>query len=449
MRPLSQLILLTSLISSVTAYAVPFSDLKFKRQGRESIALVKATNQPYSGVATANFDNGNKDAEAHYVNGHLHGARYFWFENGQLEREEYFLNGKKHGPSYLWFEDGRLKEQHHWLNGEEHGTTQTWALNSRNKDADGNPSYQPSYRTDYQFGRQSGESLRWENGATAMKTRYVNGNRSGEFISYRVENKKPYLETEEKYLNREEQGLTRKYFPNGTLKQEYFETTGDLEGLSLVYLLNDNNESILDLRGFYHNDERRGMAQEFKDGTLIAERSYRDGITYGLFHLFSPQGNLNRFYATETGKQIEIQPNANQRTSESYQVERRFDGWQLQWFSNGKIASQTDFEQGSQTPFQNEWYDNGQQKYQVIQGNQDDLYIENQWYKNGQIKSNVTFRMSSDDYGFVQHGEEKQWYSNGQLKLATSYKNGEQVGNRRTWLDDGTLYSESEQEMGN
>ena len=452
MRPLSHLILLTSLISSVAAYAVPFSDLKFKRQGKESIALVKATQLPYSGMASANFENGNKDAEAHYIDGHLHGARYFWFENGQLEREEYYLHGKKHGPSYLWFEDGRLKEESHWLDGKEHGTTQSWDQNSRNKDANGNPSYEPSSRIEYQFGQRSGEIHQWEYGETSMKARYVNGNRNGEYISYRIDNKKAYLESEEKYLNREKRGLVRKYFPNNTLKQEYFELNGDLEGLSLVYKLNSKSETVLDLRGFYHNDKRRGLAQEFNDGALIAERSYREGRTHGLFHLFSQQGNLNRFYATETGKQIDWFPGTNNREAESYQFDRQFDGWQLRWFKTGTLANKTDYEQGDPSPFQTEWYDNGQKKYQVIQGETKDIFIEKQWYENGQIKSNITYRMGINDYEPVQHGDETQWYRNGQMKLTASYQSGEPIGKSQAWLDDGTLYSEqrhSKQEMGN
>lgn len=435
------------LLFSATSQAVPFSDLEFKRQGREHIALAEATKMPYTGVATSYHDNGNKQAEA------------------------YYLNGSRHGPSFYWFEDGRLQEETHWLDGKKHGIEHKFSQNEYKKDSHGQVVYYPTSRLGYQYGIENGEHTRWYGGHRYIEATMINGKMSGNHTRWAQDkNDQDYVSYEETYLNDKKMGLNRYYFPDGRLKSETFYNADSREGLFVEYELGESLLIQSTEMAFFLGDKLQGIRQFYIDGMLRTVRSYRADEYYGFEHLFSHEGMLNRVDVTETGKQVTYYKNSNIRQAERNKIEGYTNELQYYWFKSGGLDKIRQFELGKLSEPVTEWYENGAKKYHISHGQQAGEYLENEWYdngqlrrqglkgehgklgthkawyKSGQLKSEITYSLINKGryINSVKHGNETQWYSNGQVKIKMTYHEGEAVGTRRTWLDDGTLYSEKE-----
>ncbi|WP_434998984.1 toxin-antitoxin system YwqK family antitoxin [Vibrio scophthalmi] len=439
-----------TLFLSPPSLAVPFSDLAFKRQGRDSIALVKSTNAPYTGVATSYHENGKKRAES------------------------YYLNGNRHGPSYRWFEDGRLEEQTHWLDGKQHGVEQTFDQDRYEKDSNGQALYYPKGRFDYQYGAETGEQVSWRYGHRYDEITMINGHENGMKIRWAQDkNEQNYLEKSEHYLDGKKIGLSRDYFYDGRLKQEAFFDNGSKNGLDIEYDLNDAGSAYLSYIQFRLDGDRLSTSlKHSKNGALVI-RTYRNDKSFGFVHQLAKKGVLLMLSVTGTGKDILYNEDTNIRSSEENKIQGYSDKLQYYWFKSGSLQTVRQYEAGKLSEPMTEWYENGRKKFQISYGEQPDEYLESEWYdngqlrqqgikgdrgklgthkawyKSGQLKSEIEYSLVKQGRSLysVKHGKETQWYSNGQLKIEMTYYKDRAVGTRRTWLDDGTLYSEKEMDM--
>jgi len=78
------------------------------------------------GLYTLWFPNGQKQYEATYVDGRLHGTERQWHENGRLRVEQHYDHGLRHGPRYDWSASGQLRKEEHYDQDQPHGTWSIW-----------------------------------------------------------------------------------------------------------------------------------------------------------------------------------------------------------------------------------------------------------------------------------------------------------------------------------
>jgi hypothetical protein len=95
-----------------------------------------------NGLYTRWHTNGQKEYEAHFVNGRKNGTTYRWHRNGQLWMEENYDHGKKEGASTTWDDKGRKRKIERYTAGKPDGVWTVW-------DADGEVEWQ----TEFDHGR--------------------------------------------------------------------------------------------------------------------------------------------------------------------------------------------------------------------------------------------------------------------------------------------------------
>ncbi|MBN1512333.1 MAG: toxin-antitoxin system YwqK family antitoxin [Phycisphaerae bacterium] len=78
------------------------------------------------GLYTLWFPTGQKQYEATYVDGRLHGTERQWHENGRLRVEQHYDHGLRHGPRYDWSASGQLRKEEHYDQDQPHGTWFIW-----------------------------------------------------------------------------------------------------------------------------------------------------------------------------------------------------------------------------------------------------------------------------------------------------------------------------------
>ena len=89
-----------------------------------------------------------------------------------------------------------------------------------------------------------------------------------------------------------------------------------------------------------------------------------------------------------------------------------------------------------------EWYSNGQIRCEHNYENGELHGICKRWYNNGQIRYEHNYKNGKE------HGICKGWYSNGQIKFKYNYKNGKEHGICREWYENGKIYREYIYENG-
>lgn len=79
------------------------------------------------------FDNGNKEYEATYRHGKLHGTERAWHRNGKLWSQNHYEDGLRHGTFLAWDEEGRKRKQEEYRYDKPHGEWVVWDKEGRVK----------------------------------------------------------------------------------------------------------------------------------------------------------------------------------------------------------------------------------------------------------------------------------------------------------------------------
>lgn len=125
--------------------------------------------QPFSGVITATYANGQLQTKTEYARGREHGTSSMWYEGGQLLWQREYRNGKKHGEHKGWWPNGARKFVYHFADGEHEGEASEWYANG--------PLAQ---RNQYLHGQEVGLQQAWrENGKLYANYLVKNGKRYG------------------------------------------------------------------------------------------------------------------------------------------------------------------------------------------------------------------------------------------------------------------------------
>lgn len=78
---------------------------------RDGVAYVAATNELFSGVVTANHENGQLRSRVNFVDGKKLGVEERFYANGQLEARISYFDGRLGGLVETFDENGELVEQ--------------------------------------------------------------------------------------------------------------------------------------------------------------------------------------------------------------------------------------------------------------------------------------------------------------------------------------------------
>jgi hypothetical protein len=73
---------------------------------------------PFTGIALEVFENGNPQAEAHFLEGQKDGMERFWYLNGKLKEEGQWFDNRANGLMRSWDEEGKLLKAVRYKNGE-------------------------------------------------------------------------------------------------------------------------------------------------------------------------------------------------------------------------------------------------------------------------------------------------------------------------------------------
>ncbi len=79
--------------------------------------LVEGLPKSIQGDLTLWYENGQKNMEAHYKDGHKDGLLTSWHSNGQKELEQYYINGKENGYAVYWNEYGKKTLEIYFIEG--------------------------------------------------------------------------------------------------------------------------------------------------------------------------------------------------------------------------------------------------------------------------------------------------------------------------------------------
>lgn len=94
---------------------------------------VENTKNIKNGPYTEYYENGQKRAEGHYVDGVQEGYWAWWYEDGKPWAERNFVNGKENGKSTSWYKSGQKKFSGQYLNGKQSGEWTWWHENGKFK----------------------------------------------------------------------------------------------------------------------------------------------------------------------------------------------------------------------------------------------------------------------------------------------------------------------------
>ena len=86
-----------------------------------------------SGLWITWYDNGKKESEGYYENGHKSGLWKSWHNTGQLWKEGYYVFDKKEGTWLYWYLNGNNQELKTYRNGKLDGPIKQWYSNGQKK----------------------------------------------------------------------------------------------------------------------------------------------------------------------------------------------------------------------------------------------------------------------------------------------------------------------------
>lgn len=109
------------------AISIEASDVQLRL--REGMMYYQGT--PFTGIATAHYQNGKPARETIYRNGKEDGLMRGWYPDGSKAEERLFVEGHKEGLHKGWWPDGKLKFEYRFNNDEHDGTAKQWFADGR------------------------------------------------------------------------------------------------------------------------------------------------------------------------------------------------------------------------------------------------------------------------------------------------------------------------------
>jgi antitoxin component YwqK of YwqJK toxin-antitoxin module len=109
--------LLSGCFGSITKEKTNTIDVE-QRQVRDGTVYEANDPEPYTGVVTSFYENGQIATEEVYVDGKKQGKSLGWHENGQQKLEVNYVDGKEQGMAITWDKNGQKTLELNFLDGE-------------------------------------------------------------------------------------------------------------------------------------------------------------------------------------------------------------------------------------------------------------------------------------------------------------------------------------------
>lgn len=125
-----------------------------------------------------------------------------------------------------------------------------------------------------------------------------------------------------------------------------------------------------------------------------------------------------------------------------YAKAKVFSGRALSFYGNGKIATETFYENGKRNgPFR-KFFKSSDLSFEAIykDGKKDGL--SRSWWSNGNLRSENNYAEGKA------HGRQKQWYRSGALFKVLNLEYGKEEGKQQSWRENGKVYSNYEAKNG-
>ena len=138
------------------------SDPFYVTDAQKFITLPENNENYIAGKIIFWFENGNKQLEQNYKNGHKEGVNTAWYENGNKMLEEHYMNGKREGLLTTWHENGQKATEIHFVNDLENGQSANWYENG-----------QKQHEIQYKDGQLTDIIKKWNKDGTALPPKTV------------------------------------------------------------------------------------------------------------------------------------------------------------------------------------------------------------------------------------------------------------------------------------
>lgn len=340
------------------------------------------------------YPNGIKESEGNRINFELEGNWKFYNESGKIKEEINYQKGEKDGIHRIYNQDGYLITEENFENGIKEGMEITYYPDSISSIIKEKIPYQNDQKDGfaYEYGKD---------GRIISITEYKNG----------------FLKSKEK-INRKDsegrkQGIWKKFYPNGRMKEEARYKDDLLNGYLKLYSSNGKLESAsLYIKGEKQSDDKNIAdfdinSQYYKDGTLKATiLKNKAGKKDGVSNYFNKDGTVEK---------TEIYRNGFLFKKGIIDKEGRYQGVWESYYLNGKLKSKGEYKDGKKV---------GKWKF---------------YFTNGKLEQEGFFN-SNGEYT----GEWKWYYEDGSLLRREDYRRGMEDGYMEEYDRSGNIISKGE-----
>ena len=196
-----------------------------------------------------------------YINNKLEGESKLYWSDGKLKGIENYFNGKPEGKWQYYHGNGKLWEEVTFLNHKQKGDRKTFYDSGKLKQILTENSVLKKYYESEQI-KETGQFNKQHNPIGEWKEYYENGQ----------------ILSEKCFIEGETNGISKKYYINGTLKEEISWDKGVIEGIYIEYY--ENGE--INFKGKCVNGEREGRWEMFyKNGKLKDVSNWESGKLIG------------------------------------------------------------------------------------------------------------------------------------------------------------------------
>lgn len=351
------------------------------------------------------------------------GFTQFKYPNGNISSEGFIRNGKPDGYWKSYYVTGILKSE---------GKRRIYLLDSI-----------------WVFYDQAGD--------TTEKINYLLGKRNGYYLKYL---KDPlyglYIYSKELFAGDKKEGTAYIYYPEGKVKQTIPYYNGKKDGLSKEYdrdgkvvtMLEYNNDFLISREKINQSDAaglKQGKWLDFySDGTIKAEKNYRDDLLHGYYKEYNEKGKLTVTLLYENGK---ITGTDIEKASD-IEVVNKYD-------DQGRIIYSGPYKNDIPVGIHREYNPDGSIKAAKIYNDNGLLISEGivdaAGNRNGQWKDYSTDGKIIAEGNYSDNkrvGTWKFYTSGGKLEQAGSYNNGRIDGTWRWYYPEGDLLREEEYYQG-
>ena len=316
------------------------------------------------GLYTEFHPNGAMNREINVSKGSASGMFRRYSFTGNLIFERDFKESGTINPYTQFYAIGTAEQKGNILNDKLSGLIQEFYPDGKLKE---NVNYESDKRTGWSV-------TYYRNGLVSDSSFYVNGKLNGAKVSYAVDGT---LNSRLEYKNGKINGLSVWY--DDTDGKEYARLIFKNERLSSYEFFDKEGKVI------FSREEKNGSIEWVRHtpyGNITEKGTYKKGEFDGDFESYYPNGSINKKYALVdgkiAGKYIKYHPAGGVEVEAFYNNEGNQNGWQTDYYRNGKIRSRGYYRNGKKEGLFTYYYFSG-------------VISQNNWYEEGELQSSFEY----------------------------------------------------------